>query len=128
MQTVWQSYAHIPEHYLKTDRPMLRRVIGNMVLNALEATPAGGTVKVSLVVGADDSWIKVSNPGEIPRDVQQGIFKRSFSTKSETGRGIGTYSMKLFGERYLGGLVGFHCHNGSTVFFFKLPTTVKSIG
>ena len=31
------------------------------------------------------------------------IFQRSFSTKGQPGRGIGTYSIKLFGETYLGG-------------------------
>lgn len=44
------------------------------------------------------------------------VFKRYFSTKSKSGRGIGTYSMKLFGERYLGGKVGFYCSEGVTVF------------
>ena len=29
------------------------------------------------------------------------VFLRSFSTKAATGRGIGTHSMKLIGERYL---------------------------
>ena len=37
-----------------------------------------------------------------------GVFSyRSFSTKADTGRGIGTYSMRLFGQRYLGGRVDF---------------------
>jgi signal transduction histidine kinase len=108
-------------YVLKTDRPMLRRVVGNMLLNALEATPAGGTVSVALVVGGEDVRIQVSNVGEIPKDVQLRIFKRSFSTKSKAGRGIGTYSMKLFGERYLGGEVGFTSYNGETTFFIKLP-------
>jgi signal transduction histidine kinase len=113
----------IPEYHLKTDRSMLRRIVGNMLLNALEATPAGGTVRVSLVIGTEEVCIMVTNLGEIPKDVQLRIFKRSFSTKSAFGRGIGTYSMKLFGERYLGGTVGFSCLNGETVFFIKLPLT-----
>jgi len=110
---------------VKTDRPMLRRVVGNMVLNALEAVPAGETVRVSVDVGGGEVCIKVTNQGEIPKDVQLRMFKRSFSTKGATGRGIGTYSMKLFGERYLGGTVGFHCGNGETEFFIKLPHTVS---
>ena len=103
---------------------MLRRIVGNMVINALEAVPAGETVRVSLDVGAEEVCIKVTNRGEIPKDVQLRMFKRSFSTKGASGRGIGTYSMKLFGERYLGGRVGFRCLNGETEFFFKLPHNV----
>jgi signal transduction histidine kinase len=38
--------------------------------------------------------------------IQLQIFQRFFSTKGP-GRGLGTYSMKLFGERYLKGKVDF---------------------
>ncbi len=108
-----------PQCYMITDRSMLRRIVGNMVLNALEATPKGGSVRVALVADSENISIEVTNPGEIPKDVQIRLFKRSFSTKATSGRGIGTYSMKLFGERYLGGTVGFRCLNGETVFFIK---------
>ena len=114
-----------PTYNMKTDCSMLRRIVGNMVLNALEATPVGDTVRVSLAVGTKDVSITVTNPGEIPKEVQLRIFKRSFSTKSTSGRGIGTYSMKLFGERYLGGKVGFHCTNGETTFQITLPISGK---
>jgi sensor histidine kinase regulating citrate/malate metabolism len=64
----------------------------------------------------------VSNPGLIPEQVQLQLFKRSFSTKSAKGRGIGTYSMKLFGERYLGGRVGFESTaEKGTTFWIELP-------
>ena len=106
--------------HLISDRPMLRRIVGNMMLNALEATPAGGTIRVFVVRDEGLLRIVVSNPGEIPYDVQLQLFKRSFSTKASTGRGIGTYSMKLFGERYLGGTVGFCCQDGETQFFIEL--------
>lgn len=43
----------------------------------------------------------------MPEQVRLQVFQRSFSTKGEPGRGIGTYSIKLFGETYLGGRVSF---------------------
>jgi len=111
----------VSECQITTDAPMLRRVIGNMVINALEASPAGGMVKLSLLANDRTVTISVSNTGQIPHDVQLNIFQRSFSTKSSSGRGIGTYSMKLFGERYLGGQVGFTSQEGQTTFFIRLP-------
>jgi signal transduction histidine kinase len=39
------------------------------------------------------------------------VFQRSFSTKG-TGRGLGTYSIKLLTERYLGGRVWFESAEG----------------
>ena len=37
----------------------------------------------------------VHNAAVMPPEVQMQVFQRSFSTKSEAGRGIGTHSMKL---------------------------------
>lgn len=104
-----------------TDRPLLRRIIGNMVLNALEATKPGDRISIWGHCQSERVRIAVTNPGEIPLEIQLSLFKRSFSTKGEDGRGLGTYSMKLFGERYLGGVVGFYSNNGMTTFFIELP-------
>jgi len=137
LETVVALYAHHPRAPERTvrsivrhpltihvDQGLLRRVVGNMILNALEATPPGAEVIVEGGASGAGVTIRVVNPGEIPRDVQLRIFQRSFSTKGETGRGIGTYSMKLFGERYLGGRVSFFCHDDVTEFSLTLPSSV----
>jgi sensor histidine kinase regulating citrate/malate metabolism len=50
------------------------------------------------------------------------IFQRNYSTKSDSGRGLGTYSMKLFGETYLGGKVDFtSSESEGTTFHLRLP-------
>lgn len=105
-----------------SDAAVIRRIVGNMVLNGLEATPRGGRVTLSASCDGKELTFAVHNPGEIPRDVQLQIFSRSFSTKSKSGRGIGTYSMKLFGERYLKGRVAFRStQQEGTLFTFTLP-------
>lgn len=106
---------------VRTDVPVLRRIVGNMLLNAMEAVDAGETVQVSCHSTPELVRIEVGNPGEMPPDIRMQVFERSFSSKGATGRGIGTYSMKLFGERYLGGKVGFSCGNGRTTFYFEFP-------
>ena len=106
---------------VRTDPPVLRRIVGNMVLNAMEAVAKGEKVLISYHRLLETLRIEVSNPGEMPLDVQLKVFKRSFSSKAKVGRGIGTYSMKLFGERSLGGKVGFNCADGRTTFFIELP-------
>jgi signal transduction histidine kinase len=112
---------------LLTDRPLLRRIIGNMVLNALEASRSGDTIYIWSHCQAGRVRISVTNPGEIPLEIQLHLFKRSFSTKEKEGRGLGTYSMKLFGERYLGGVVDFYSNNGMTTFFLELPEEPKQL-
>lgn len=107
---------------LSTDARLLRRVLGNMLKNALEAVPPGATVTLGCSCEAGRVVLSVGNPGVIPPKVQQQVFERSFSTKAERGRGIGTYSMKLLSERYLGGRVSFTSSEADgTRFFLELP-------
>lgn len=90
-----------------TDRRLLMRILGNMLKNALEATPIGGKVTLNCIDKGNFALFEVNNPEIISETIQRQIFQRSFSTKDCSSRGIGTYCMKLFGERYLNGKVDF---------------------
>ncbi len=101
-----------------TDQVLLKRVLVNLIKNALEASEKGQTVTVGCKGEATDQiafW--VHNENEMPRQVQMQIFQRSFSTKGAS-RGIGTYSIKLFTEFYLKGKVDFtsSADKGTTFF------------
>ncbi len=111
-----------PEVEVVTDVGLARRVLVNMGANALEATPAGETVRLACDAADGAVAFRVENPGVIPDAVRTRIFQRSFSTKASRGRGLGTWSMKLLGERYLGGEVAFTSSaERGTVFTFTLP-------
>jgi len=104
-----------------SDPVLLRRVLGNMVKNALEATEPGGVVRLGCEPRGGMVEFGVHNDAVIPRSVQLRIFNRSFSTKG-LGRGLGTYSMRLLTERYLGGTVDFEsAPETGTVFRVRLP-------
>jgi nitrogen fixation/metabolism regulation signal transduction histidine kinase len=94
------------EMTLTSDKTLLRRVVGNLVKNALEASDVGQTVTIGCKAAAKGIEFWVHNPNPMPREVQLQVFKRSFSTKGR-GRGLGTYSVRLLTERYLGGKVSF---------------------
>ena len=54
--------------------------------------------------------------------VKLQVFRRSFSTKPGTGRGVGTYSARLLTERYLRGTLRFHSDEGEgTTFTSRYP-------
>lgn len=107
-----------------SDYTLLMRVIINMVINALEATSENGSITIGL--DDDGNWAKfwVASSRVIPEPVKVQIFKRSFSTKG-TDRGLGTYSIKLLTENYLGGEVGFTSEEpDGTVFWVKIKKAV----
>jgi len=96
-----------PDGLVKTDLSLVSRVLSNMVLNALEATEEGGQIRVGAERQGGRVSLTVWNSQYIPPEAALRIFQRNFSTKNEAGRGTGTFSMKLFGEKILGGLVDF---------------------
>jgi hypothetical protein len=104
-----------------SDKSLLGRILKNMIKNAREASSDGDTITIK--AGLFNSMIRftIHNPNVIPRDIQLQIFKRSFSTKGKD-RGLGTYSMKLLGERYLKGKVNFKSDEKTgTEFYFDVP-------
>lgn len=105
-----------------TDRMLLRRCLGNLIKNALEATPIGGDVGIRVEETADGVAFIIANRDVMPEHVQRQVFQRSFTTKKGYGRGIGTYSVKLFAERYLKGTVAFtSCEPEGTSFVLTIP-------
>lgn len=108
-----------------TDPRLLRRILGNMIKNALEASQPGHKVTTGCAEEGDGVRFWVHNPTFMPPDVQLQVFNRSFSTKG-LGRGLGTYSVRLLTKRYLRGKVGFTTsEKDGTTFFVILPKDIS---
>jgi nitrogen fixation/metabolism regulation signal transduction histidine kinase len=104
-----------------TDKLLLQRVLGNLVKNALEASVEGQEVSLGFQ-NQGAPVFRVHNEAAMPEAVRLQVFRRSFSTKSPVGRGIGTYSAKLITERYLGGSLTFtSSEEEGTTFAVTLP-------
>jgi hypothetical protein len=106
---------------ITTDESLLVRVLGNMVKNALEASPPGSQVRLWFERTVGGSAFHVHNPGLIPPSVAPHIFQPHFSSKGRN-RGFGTYAMRLVGEHCLGGRVSFVSDAvAGTQFSIELP-------
>jgi len=105
-----------------TDGVLLRRVLINMLKNALEATKAGEKVILGCQPLNDENFrFWVHNDSPIPQEIQSQLFNKSTSTKS-SDRGLGTFSMRLVGEKYLKGKVNFtSSEEEGTLFMIDLP-------
>lgn len=111
-----------PDISINTDISLLLRVLCNMIINALEATEENDSVKIWLEHEGSFLSFCVWNAQEITQEITNRIFQRNFSTKEQAGRGIGTFSMKLFGEKILGGQINFTTSKkDGTTFKFKYP-------
>lgn len=111
---------------LFTDKLLLQRILINMLKNAIEATDEGGIVRAYVSSVPDGIRFAVNNSHVMPDDIKLQVFQRSFSTKG-TGRGIGTYSIRLLTESYLKGKAGFSStEKEGTTFWIDLPFKVKS--
>jgi signal transduction histidine kinase len=113
-----------PDHeiFIYTDMMLTSRVLANMILNALEAAEEEGKVTLDTTANATHVSWHVWNDRPVPKQVQPRIFQKHFTTKEGEGRGFGTYSMKLFGEKFLKGNISFTSSEESgTTFSFSLP-------
>lgn len=104
-----------------SDKTILNRILTNLIKNSLEAIQSGQVVTIGSTHIGSLVQFWVHNETTISDDVRTKIFKRSFSTKGK-GRGLGTYSVKLFTEHYLRGKVSFEStHEQGTIFRINLP-------
>lgn len=108
--------------YCVCDPALARRVIVNMMKNAVEASGRGDTIRIGCTAAGGRCDIYVWNRAELNAEAKLRVFQRSFSTKGR-GRGLGTYGMKLLAERYMGATVRFNSDSGQgTTFVLSLAT------
>ena len=104
-----------------SDERLLKRVIENMIKNAIEDSQKRQTVSITCKRDKNNIIFSVHNTTFMEKNIQLDLFKRSFSTKAP-GRGWGTYSMKLLTEKYLGGKIEFtSTEEDGTTFYAKYP-------
>src|SRR5262249_60664516 len=99
----------------------LREVLMNLVLNAVDAMPQGGTVKLETRREGDWAILAVSDTGMgIPPDLRRRIFEPFFTTK-ETGTGLGLSIFSGIISSY-GGTIEVEAEPGKgTAFTIRLP-------
>jgi two-component system NtrC family sensor kinase len=123
---------NLPTLYL--DRHRIQQMIVNLCINALDAMPKGGQlkIKVSLVSKAKEPpivEIQVSDTGTgIPPEIRDRIFEPFFTTKeSGKGTGLGLSLVRDIVKGHGGRLEVFSEQNRGTLFTIRLPATSRLI-
>ncbi|MGH7322623.1 MAG: ATP-binding protein [Candidatus Rokuibacteriota bacterium] len=99
----------------------LREVLINLVLNAADAMPQGGSIRLATRRQGDRAGLSVSDTGTgIPPELRRRIFEPFFTTK-ETGTGLGLSIVSGIVSSY-GGTIDVESEAGrGTTFTIRLP-------
>lgn len=109
---------------LTVDVDLLKQAVLNIVVNAIEAMPNGGTLGLTAGFRGDDAEILISDTGPgIPQEVRERIYDLYFTTKQH-GSGIGlamTYRILQLHD----GTIDFSSEpDKGTTFSLRLPMSV----
>jgi signal transduction histidine kinase len=107
------------------DIDLIRRVVANLVGNAIKYTDDDGTITIQISAVATGHKVAVSDNGPgIPRELHQRVFEKFGQIKAEQrslGVGLGLTFCKLAVEAH-GGAVGLESEVGKgSTFWFTLP-------
>lgn len=103
------------------DRDMVRRAVLNLVLNALDAMPNGGTLELAAAPSDDGLELTVhdSGPG-LSREVRRRAFEPFFTTKSG-GTGLGLAIVYRIAEVHGGSVAAENRPEGGAAFILRFP-------
>jgi signal transduction histidine kinase len=111
---------------VQTDPDMAQQVVLNLAINAIQAMPEGGTLRVTTSLRrtrSKKSYIDVvvadSGPG-IPDEVKEKIFDPFFTTRS-MGTGLGLSISLQIAREHGGNLTARNLAQGGAAFKFSLP-------
>jgi PAS domain S-box-containing protein len=104
------------------DGPHIRRVFDNLLLNAVEAMPEGGTITVTKQRENNKFIIQISDTGVgIPGEVLPNLFERKFYTTKPHGLGLGLSYCKRTIESHGGKIMVDSILGKGTVLTIELP-------
>ena len=106
-----QALENVERFFVYGEEQSLERLLGNLIENAIDASPHGGEITVS--IGQAGDWVRfdVHNMGVVPEEVRERFFERYVTSGKRRGTGLGTYSAWLI-VRTHGGRIFFTTDEG----------------
>lgn len=120
---------------IRADEALLRRMILNLLDNAIKYTPEGGTVRVACHRSGDEYELSVTDSGPgIPAELHGRVFERFFradkartrSEKDGGGAGLGLSIARWIAEAHQGRLVLARSDAKGSTFAAFLPAKVRA--
>jgi signal transduction histidine kinase len=105
------------------DESALREVLTNLIFNAVDAMPNGGSITLETVAENNQAVIRVRDTGAgMTEEVRRRCLEPFFSTKGEQGTGLGLSMVYGIVERHRGKLEIESTPDKGTTFIIRLPS------
>jgi len=91
---------------LKGEKILLESLFANLLQNALDASPEGAKVTVSISLQDETCLVDIHNQGAVPESIRDRFFERYVTYGKQYGTGLGTYSAMLIARAH-GGNISF---------------------
>jgi heavy metal sensor kinase len=125
--------SNLPEAAFRGDEDLLRRMVLNLVDNAVKFTPAGGRVSLSLTRRGDEYLLAVSDTGPgIPDAARPHLFERFYradrarSRAEDGGAGLGLAIARWIAQAHEGELELSASDANGTTFVARLPAAARN--
>jgi signal transduction histidine kinase len=113
---------------VKGNRAELREVLTNLIFNAVDAMPQGGSLIVRTWSNERDVFLSVQDTGVgITDSVRRRLFEPFFTTKGERGNGMGLSVSFGIIQRHQGEITVESAPDYGSTFTVRLPATTEPI-
>jgi signal transduction histidine kinase len=108
-------------HTVAADRELLHRAVRNLVLNALDAMPAGGTLVATSAAGPYAVELEIADTGESLSEEELHQAFELVPTAQRNGTGWGLAVVRRIAELHGGEITVINCPEGGAAFTLRIP-------
>lgn len=117
-----QTVIDIPfDHTITADRELLGRAVRNLVLNAVEAMPQGGSLIATSAVGAKMVELEIADTGSSLSDEERQQAFELCPTAQRGATGWGLAIVYRIAEMHGGTVTAANCPEGGVAFTLRIP-------
>jgi len=119
-------HVDAPDHPIVRGSPaQIRELLTNVIFNAVDALPRGGTIRLSVKAEDGQGAIEVADTGVgMSAEVQARVFEPFFTTKGESGTGLGLAMVFGIVEQHGGQIVLRSAPGAGTTIRITFPIAV----
>ena len=103
------------------DRELLRRAVRNLLLNAIDAMPRGGSLTATSAIGPNAVELEIADTGPTLSDEERQQAFELNPTAQRQGTGWGLAVVRRIAELHGGSVAAANCPEGGAAFTLRIP-------